>query len=97
MLISKESTALNPKELFFQECLEHTEERCESSYLITQMFKRFCITNGLEGDFNIRRFLNKRNISEKRKRIDALGYASSDAFPQFVFEGIRLRDEYRVT
>lgn len=97
MLITKESTALNPEERFFQECLEHAEGRYESSYLIIEAFRSFCIANKIEGNFNIARFLEKGDIQKKRLRIDDLGYKSNKGHPLLVFEGVRLLDNYRAT
>lgn len=86
-----------PEKIFFDECLKPCEGSFESSKAIKDAFKEFCYQYDVQTSCNIDIFLERHaRLKKCKKRIDEEGNPVSTGNPIAVYEGIRLRNKYRV-
>jgi len=86
-----------PEETFYNQCIKIVDKEVyESSSEIRKAFKVYCAENNVSGNYNIKRYLDNRGIPHHRKRIDEEGKMTSVGNSIPVYEGIRLKNKYRV-
>lgn len=86
-----------PEKIFFDECIKPCKDAYESSKAIKEAFKEYCYKYDVHGSYNIDKFLEVHaRLQKSKKRIDADGNSVSTGNPIAVYEGIRLRNKYRV-
>lgn len=86
-----------PEKIFFDECLKTCEGSFESSKAIKEAFKEFCYEYDVKVPCDIAKFLEGHaRLQKSKKRIDDDGNPVSTGNPIAVYEGIRLRNKYRV-
>ena len=85
-----------PEKIFFEKCLKRKEGVYESSGAIKDAFEQFCREAEVTHKGNIASFLEEHeHLSKSKKRIDQDGMIVSSGNPIWVYEGIRLRKQYR--
>lgn len=85
-----------PEKIFFSEAIEYAEGRFESSSSIKMAFENFCMDIGAKVKGNIHAYLEEHeHLPKSKKRIDGKGYLCSNGNPIYVYEGIRLKKDYR--
>ena len=86
-----------PEKIFFEKCIKKAEGLYESSSAIKEAFEAFCKDCEVKHKGNISSFLEEHErLSKTKKRIDEKGRPISSGNPIYVYEGIRLRNKYRV-
>ena len=87
-----------PEKSFFEKCIVVDSDCCELTEGVKEAFENFCKENEVPTRGNIREYITKhKRIPVKKKRIDAKGNTTSAGNPRAIYEGIRLRDKYRVS
>lgn len=85
-----------PEKIFFEECIKEAEGKFESSSAIKDAFMSFCMDNDVHQKADIANFLDEhQRVPKTKKRIDADGNQISTGNPIYVYEGIRLKKQYR--
>jgi hypothetical protein len=85
-----------PEKIFFEECIKEAEGKYESSSAIKDAFVSFCMDNDVHQKADIANFLDEhQRVPKTKKRIDADGNQISTGNPIYVYEGIRLKKQYR--
>jgi len=86
-----------PEKIFFDECIKPCKDAYESSKAIKEAFKEYCYKHDVHGSHNIDKFLEGHTrLQKSKKRIDDDGNPVSTGNPRAVYEGIRLKNKYRV-
>lgn len=100
--LSEEMKALNmakycPEKMFFQTCLKSADGKYESVTAIKEAYDQFCQKAEVKHKGNIVSFLKEHEkIEELKTRINEDGFKASSGGSIWVFEGIRLRNRYRI-
>ena len=87
-----------PEKSFFEKCIVVDNDCRELTEAVKEAFENFCKENDVVVRGNIRKYITKhKKIPVRKKRINSDRNASSTGSPRAIYEGIRLRDKYRVS
>ena len=86
-----------PEKVFVDKCIIRNEDTFESTEVVRKAYEAFCTGHEAPVKGNIRAYiLSHCRVSTKKKRIDDDGNLVSYGSPRACYEGIRLKDKYRV-
>ena len=87
-----------PEKSFFEKCIVVDSESCELTKAVKEAFENYCKENNVATRGNIREYITThKKICVRKKRVDSNGNAISTGSPRAIYDGIRLRDKYRVS
>ena len=96
-LKQKNMTQFCPEKVFVDKCITLEKDSFESTEVVRKAYEAFCAGHDATVKGNIRAYIISHcKVNTKKKRIDEDGNLISSGSPKACYEGIRLKDKYRV-